>query len=159
MEKGDLISRAALMESIEGTDWYTIHVGGRVSQGAPSEEVAWYKATEIYAAINSAPAVDAEPVANEKAKRYLECEIRLASERQQNKDNFVYDCELVGRGIAQRLNERHISFCKMVLSLLGEDSELRTCYCPTCDRHFKIRPTDSGGNCPDCGRRVEVADG
>lgn len=68
---GDLISRSSLMENIEGTDWYTIHCGGRVSQGAPCEEVAWYKATDIYAAINSAPAVDAEPIV-----RCKECELR-----------------------------------------------------------------------------------
>lgn len=53
---GDLISRSKFLESIEGMDWYTIHVNGEVSQGAPSEEVAWYKATDIYAAIENAPA-------------------------------------------------------------------------------------------------------
>jgi rubrerythrin len=59
---GDLISRSALLESIEGTDWYTIRYDGSVSEGAPCEEVAWYKATEIYAALENAPAVEAEPV-------------------------------------------------------------------------------------------------
>lgn len=56
---GDLISRSKFLESIEGTDWYTIRYNGEVSQGAPSEEVAWYKATDIYSAIENAPAVDA----------------------------------------------------------------------------------------------------
>jgi hypothetical protein len=59
---GDLISRSALLESIEGTDWYTIRYDGSVSEGAPCEAVAWYKATEIYAALENAPAVEAEPV-------------------------------------------------------------------------------------------------
>lgn len=59
---GDLISRSAFLESIEGMDWYTIHYDGTVSQGAPSEEVAWYKATDVYSAINEAPAVETEPV-------------------------------------------------------------------------------------------------
>lgn len=59
---GDLISRSALLESIEGTDWYTIKYNGDVSQGAPCEEVAWYKATDMYAAVAAAPAVEVEPV-------------------------------------------------------------------------------------------------
>lgn len=41
--------------------------------------------------------------------------------------------------------------------------ELRTCYCPLCDKHFRIRSNKSSGHCPDCGhhvvlREVEVAD-
>jgi DNA-directed RNA polymerase subunit RPC12/RpoP len=32
--------------------------------------------------------------------------------------------------------------------------ELRTCYCPICDKHFKVRSNDSGGSCPDCGHHV-----
>lgn len=59
---GDLISRSALLESIEGTDWYTIRCDGTASEGAPCEEVAWYKATDMYAALENAPAVEAEPV-------------------------------------------------------------------------------------------------
>ena len=57
-----LIDANAFLESIEGIDWYTIRVDGSATQGAPSEEVAWYKATDIYAAIENAPTVDAEPV-------------------------------------------------------------------------------------------------
>lgn len=57
-----LIDAHALLESIEGTDWYTIRVDGSATQGAASEEVAWYKATDIYAAIENAPTVDAVEV-------------------------------------------------------------------------------------------------
>lgn len=32
--------------------------------------------------------------------------------------------------------------------------ELRTCYCPICDKHFEVRSNDSGGSCPDCGHHV-----
>ena len=43
------------------------------------------------------------------------------------------------------------------------EQELRTCYCPLCDKHFKVRSNASSGNCPDCGHHVvlrceEVAD-
>lgn len=57
-----LIDANALLESIEGTDWYTINYKGDATQGAPCEEVAWYKATDIYSAIENAPTVDAVPV-------------------------------------------------------------------------------------------------
>ena len=57
-----LIDANALLESIEGTDWYTINYKGDATQGAPCEEVAWYKATDIYSAIENAPTVDAVPM-------------------------------------------------------------------------------------------------
>lgn len=46
---------------------------------------------------------------------------------------------------------------------LDEAFELRTCYCPLCDKHFEVRSNDSMGDCPDCGHHVvlhrkEVAD-
>lgn len=34
------------------------------------------------------------------------------------------------------------------------DEELRTCYCPLCDKHFRVRSNDSHGYCPDCGRHA-----
>lgn len=32
--------------------------------------------------------------------------------------------------------------------------EIRTCYCPLCDKHFSVRSNDSMGSCPDCGHHV-----
>ena len=57
-----LTDPSALLESIEGIEWYTINYKGEASQGAPCEEVAWYKATDIYSAIENAPTVDAVEV-------------------------------------------------------------------------------------------------
>lgn len=37
---------------------------------------------------------------------------------------------------------------------MDEQLELRTCYCPICDKHFEVRSNDSGGSCPDCGHHV-----
>jgi hypothetical protein len=59
MRNKRLIDANALLESIEGTDWYTINYKGDATQGAPCEEVAWYKARDIYSAIENAPTVDA----------------------------------------------------------------------------------------------------
>ena len=38
--------------------------------------------------------------------------------------------------------------------VLDEEPELRTCYCPLCDKHFEVRSNDSSGDCPDCGHHV-----
>ena len=61
-----LIDANALLESIEGTDWYTINYKGDATQGAPCEEVAWYMARDIYSAIENAPTVDAVEVVHGK---------------------------------------------------------------------------------------------
>lgn len=96
---GDLISRGELLYTV-GQEWHD---------------------PKIDRLIREAPAVEVEPVASEDAKRYLKCEIERVAKRLEDKDEIVYNGELVGRGVARRLNERHISFCKMVLSLLGEE--------------------------------------
>lgn len=36
------------------------------------------------------------------------------------------------------------------------DEELRTCYCPLCDKHFEIHSNESSGSCPDCGHHVAL---
>lgn len=48
-------------------------------------------------------------------------------------------------------------FVELTPDLMGkkyEPLELRTCYCPICDKHFQVRSNDSGGSCPDCGHHV-----
>lgn len=37
---------------------------------------------------------------------------------------------------------------------MDENLEIRTCYCPICDKHFEVRSNDSMGSCPDCGHHV-----
>jgi hypothetical protein len=37
---------------------------------------------------------------------------------------------------------------------MDEQLELRTCYCPLCDKHFEVCSNDSMGDCPDCGHHV-----
>jgi hypothetical protein len=62
---GDLISREALVERIENIDWYHREEVGTSTvmwHGACSEEEAWFKAPDIFAAVRDALAVEAEPV-------------------------------------------------------------------------------------------------
>ena len=65
MQKGepmdDLISRAAVVDAIEGVDWYHINKNGEMVHGAnDAEHQAWYKADDIYAAIEQLPSAQQE---------------------------------------------------------------------------------------------------
>ena len=52
----DTISRAAVVDTIEGVDWYHINRNGEMVHGAnDAEHQAWYKAEDIYKAVESVP--------------------------------------------------------------------------------------------------------
>ena len=52
----DLISRQAAIEAVESVDWYHQNKDGEMVHGANSDEhQAWYKADDIYKAIESVP--------------------------------------------------------------------------------------------------------
>ena len=52
----DTISRAAVVDTIEGVDWYHQNKNGEMVHGANSDEhQAWYKAEDIYKAIEALP--------------------------------------------------------------------------------------------------------
>lgn len=44
--------------------------------------------------------------------------------------------------------------CSHCGARMDEKVELRTCYCPFCDKHFEVRTDDRQGSCPGCGRHV-----
>lgn len=52
----DTISRAAVVDEIDGVDWYHQNQHGEMVHGAnPDEHQAWYKAEDIYKAVESVP--------------------------------------------------------------------------------------------------------
>ena len=57
----EYIKRKALLESVKSIDWYSVLVGKLIT-GAKDRENALYKANDIYAAIDNAPASDVAPV-------------------------------------------------------------------------------------------------
>ena len=82
MQKGepmdDLISRAAVVDAIEGVDWYHINKNGEMVHGAnDAEHQAWYKADDIYAAIERVPS--AVPVAKDTNVPVKDCISRQAA--------------------------------------------------------------------------------
>lgn len=55
-EQLDTISRAAVVDAIEGVDWYHINKNGEMVHGAnDNDHQAWYKAEDIYKAVGSVP--------------------------------------------------------------------------------------------------------
>lgn len=55
MAETDLISRQAAIDAIENTDWYHQNDNGDMVSGASNEHEAWYKAEDIYRALESVP--------------------------------------------------------------------------------------------------------
>ena len=52
----DLISRQAAIDAVDGVDWYHQNKNGEMVHGAnDAEHQAWYKADDIYAAIERVP--------------------------------------------------------------------------------------------------------
>jgi len=63
MAMSDYIKREDAIEAIEDTDWYHINSQAEMVHGANSElHQAWYKAIDIYSAIDSVPSADVAPV-------------------------------------------------------------------------------------------------
>ena len=64
----DCISRAAVVDAIEGVDWYHMTDSGEMVHGANSaEHQAWYKAEDVYAAIEGVPSTQ---------ERWIPCKTR-----------------------------------------------------------------------------------
>lgn len=52
----DMISRQAAIDAVDGVDWYHQNQRGEMVHGANSDEhQAWYKADDIYKAIEALP--------------------------------------------------------------------------------------------------------
>ena len=58
MEKKEYIERGAVIDAIEGTDWYHISVRGNLAHGAISDGNALYKADDVFEVLNKLPAAD-----------------------------------------------------------------------------------------------------
>lgn len=71
-EQLDTISRAAVVDEIKGVDWYHINKHGEMVHGANSaEHQAWYKADDIYAAIERVPPAQSEPLTDKEQRIFL----------------------------------------------------------------------------------------
>ena len=64
MAETDLISRQAAIDAIENTDWYHQNANKDMVRGASDEHQAWYKAEDIYRALESVPSAQPERMTN-----------------------------------------------------------------------------------------------
>lgn len=53
----DCISRQQAIDAIEDVDWYHVNPKGELVHGSTSDEESWYRAEDIYKAIESLPSV------------------------------------------------------------------------------------------------------
>lgn len=60
MVKEDLISRQAVIDAIENTDWYRQNADKDMVLGASDMHEAWYRAEDIYRALESLLSARAE---------------------------------------------------------------------------------------------------
>ena len=68
----DLISRAAVVDAIDGVDWYHQNQHGEMVHGANDDEhQAWYKADDIYKAIESVPPAQPEQLTDKEQRIFL----------------------------------------------------------------------------------------
>lgn len=61
----DCISRKQAIEAIEGVDWYHVNPKGELVSGSTSDEESWYKAEDVYKALESLPPVEPKIYGNE----------------------------------------------------------------------------------------------
>ena len=74
----DLISRQAAIDAVDGVDWYHQNKNGEMVHGAnDADHQAWYKADDIYAAIERVPS--AQPVAKDICVPVKDCISRQAA--------------------------------------------------------------------------------
>lgn len=137
----DLISRDAMIDVIDNMDWYHVNSKGELVHGATSA-TGLYRFEDIMSALENAPAVEAEPVVHAHWEQYTD-------EDEDWGDLPYFKCSACG---TVELTGR--KRCPECGAHMDEQLELRTCYCPICDKHFQVRSTDSMGDCPDCGHHV-----
>lgn len=85
-ENKDCIGREDAIEAIEGVDWYHVNSKGELVHGSTSEEESWYRAEEVYKAIESLPSVESE-----QTKMIKEIRKWINSGNRGNADYFIVD--------------------------------------------------------------------
>lgn len=91
----DLISRAAVVDAIDGVDWYHINKNGEMVHGAnDNDHQAWYKAEDIYKAVGSVPS----------AQQWVPCKIRKPK-----KDGEYFVTYRGCEGLAVALDYYHVN--------------------------------------------------
>ena len=111
-----LIDANALMDTVEGINWYHIDKLGYLASGANSQEhTPIYKAEDIYNAIKNAPTVDAVEVVHGRWLDVKETEVYSPDHR----CTFTHTAETC-------------SNCKVRIGFIGSKQYLYDNQCPNC---------------------------
>lgn len=90
----DLIDRQAAIDAIENIDWYHQNDNGDMVSGASNEHEAWYRADDIYRALESVPSAQPE-------QRWIPFKTRpLTKEEKEEHPEWdgILDCKLPDDG-------------------------------------------------------------
>ena len=72
MAETDLIRRSEVIDAIENTDWYHQNASNEMVSGAnPDEHQAWYKAEDVYKALESVPSAQPEQLTDKEQRIFL----------------------------------------------------------------------------------------
>jgi hypothetical protein len=75
----DLISRQAAIDAIENTDWYHQNANNDMVSGAnPDTHQAWYKAEDVYKALESVPSAQPERMTNRQWIGFLSAQFDIS---------------------------------------------------------------------------------
>ena len=64
MAETDLIRRSEVVEAIDNIDWYHQNANKDMVLGATDEHQAWFKAEDVYSALESVPSAQPERMNN-----------------------------------------------------------------------------------------------
>lgn len=79
MAETDLIRRSEAIEVLENTDWYHQNANKDMVNGANSDEhQAWYKAEDVYKALDSVPSAQPERMTNRQWIDFLSAQFDIS---------------------------------------------------------------------------------
>lgn len=78
MAETDLIRRSEVVEAIDNIDWYHQNANGDMVSGASNEHEAWYKAEDIYRALESVPSAQPERMTNRQWIDFLSAQFDIS---------------------------------------------------------------------------------
>ena len=104
----DLIRRSEAIEAIENTDWYHQNDNGDMVSGASNEHQAWYKADDVYSALESVPSAQPEQLTDKEQRIFLAAmgkeekvckEVDEECSREPYEDSLVRICHEITRKV------------------------------------------------------------
>lgn len=169
----DLISRETMKDLIDITTWYHQNRNGVMVAGASDEETAWFKAKDVFKAIENVPSAQQE-ITEKQVKEYCEkrCLIVLSSDAfhrlKSGSPERCEDCVNFNKArlLIPQPERKKGKWIKMsdadgiywACSECGEDLPRVSHYNPQFDLFPRLESIEKTKFCPNCGARMEGGD-